>query len=219
MKNTTAILIGATGATGNELLQLLLNDADFSKVIVFGRNAPKTVHPKLESRVVDFDQIEKWKNEIQGDVLFSALGTTLKQAGSKDLQYKIDVTYQLEVAKAAAHNDVSQLVLVSSYGANKNASFFYPKIKGILEEEVKKLSFKALHIFQPPVLIRPKDIKRSGENAFVVLIGWFNALGLFLTQQPMSVKDLALKMLLVSKKINQDKVQEYPPKKIRSIEK
>ena len=84
---------------------------------------------------------------MTGDVLFSALGTTKKDAGSKDSQYKVDFTYQFNVAKIAAKNRVKHLVLVSSVGANSKSLFFYPKIKGQLEDEVKKLAFDKIHMF------------------------------------------------------------------------
>ena len=65
--------------------------------------------------------------------MFSALGTTKKDAGGKDQQYEIDYTYQYKFAKIAAENGVGQFSLVSSVGANAKSSFFYPKIKGALE--------------------------------------------------------------------------------------
>ena len=129
-----ALVIGATGATGRELVQLLLKDEDFDKVTIFVRNAPTINHKKLKIQVIDFKKIEKNKDLIKGDILFSALGTTKKDAGEKDQQYEIDYTYQYEFAKIAADNGVGQLSLVSSVGANAKSSFFYPKIKGALEE-------------------------------------------------------------------------------------
>ena len=97
-------------------------------------------------------------------MLFSCLGTTLKDAGSKDKQFLVDYTYQYEFAKVASENDVSIYSLVSSTGANENSLFFYPKIKGKLEEAVKKLPFNTIHIFQPPTLIRQKELIRIGEK-------------------------------------------------------
>ena len=98
----TALLIGATGLVGGALLDLLLNDNRFEKVKVFVRRSTGESHPKLEEYQVDFDTLLTWKEFLKGDVLFSALGTTLKKAGSKEAQYKIDYTYQYELAKASS---------------------------------------------------------------------------------------------------------------------
>lgn len=141
MKKLHALVIGATGATGRELVKLLLEDDDFEQVTIFVRNVPSIKHEKLKTYVIDFKEIEKHKDLIKGDVLFSALGTTKKDAGGKNEQYLVDYTYQYEFAKTASDNGVKNYSLVSSTGANANSSFFYPKMKGELESEVKKLIF------------------------------------------------------------------------------
>ena len=142
-----ALIIGATGATGTALTKELLLDDTYSEVHIFVRTPPETTHPKLKIHQVDFDNIDSWEEKLTGDVLFSAMGTTLKIAGSKEAQYKIDVTYQHQAAKAASKNKVPTLLLVSSIGANHKSFIFYPKIKGLLEEMVKKLPFKNRYIF------------------------------------------------------------------------
>src|SRR5689334_5676279 len=101
MDGRTAMVIGATGLVGSHLVQLLLHDDRFAVVKIFARRSTGIQHPKLQERIIDFDHPERWKHLITGDVLFSALGTTLKTAGSKEAQYKIDHTYQFNVAKAA----------------------------------------------------------------------------------------------------------------------
>ena len=134
MKKLNALVIGATGATGRELVKLLLNDNEVEKVTIFVRNAPVINHEKLKTCVIDFNEIENHKDLIKGDVLFSALGTTKKDAGGKKEQYSVDYTFQHEFAKIAAINGVENYSLVSSVGANSKSSFFYPKTKGALED-------------------------------------------------------------------------------------
>ena len=95
-----ALLIGATGATGKDLLELLLNDDSFEKVDIFVRLKLDIHHNKLNIHVIDFDQPDKWWHLVKGDVLFSCLGTTLKAAGSKEGQKKVDYDYQLQFEKA-----------------------------------------------------------------------------------------------------------------------
>ena len=124
-----AIVIGATGATGTALLEQLIIDNLFSKIIVFSRTKPLISSDKIIVNIVDFEKIELWKDKIIGDVLFSALGTTKKDAGSKEAQYKVDFTYQYNFALSAAENKVKKILLVSSVGANDKSNFFYPKIR------------------------------------------------------------------------------------------
>ncbi|MDP2365977.1 MAG: NAD-dependent epimerase/dehydratase family protein, partial [Ignavibacteria bacterium] len=102
----TAIVIGATGLVGNFITRKLLDDNRYVKVKVFVRRSLHISNPKLEEHLINFDNIDVWKEYITGDELYSALGTTIKKAGSKDAQYKIDFTYQYEVAKASAQNRV-----------------------------------------------------------------------------------------------------------------
>ena len=194
-----ALVIGATGATGKDLLNLLLKDNRFDQVTVFVRRDLKIVHEKLKVHVIDFDQTEQWKSLVKGDVLFSCLGTTLKAAGSKDAQWKIDYTYQYEFAKAAKENQVKHYVLISAAYASSNSFFFYSKMKGQLEEAVTALSFPKLTIFNPPILKR-KDSDRSTEVASIKTIEFLNKLGLFSSQHPLPTEVLAQAMINAAKK-------------------
>ena len=214
MKNLHALVIGATGATGRELVQLLLKDDDFSQVSIFVRTAPNIKHKKLKTHVIDFKELEKNKDIIKGDVLFSALGTTKKDAGGKDQQYEIDYTFQYEFAKIAAENGVGQLSLVSSVGANAKSSFFYPKIKGALEEAVKKLNFKKIDIFQPPMLIRQPDLMREGEKSGIKILNRLNKIGILKSQKPLAVEALAEKMLKIAKTPSKEKATTFLPKNL-----
>jgi uncharacterized protein YbjT (DUF2867 family) len=141
MIKKTAIVIGATGLVGSHLMRYLLEDDRYGLVKVFARRAVHLENAKLEKYIVDFERIESWRDEVTGDELFSALGTTRKQAGSKDAQYVVDFTYQYEVAKAAAENGVGTYVLVSSAGSDAGSRFFYTRMKGELEDAVRSLPF------------------------------------------------------------------------------
>ena len=195
-----AIIIGSTGATGTELTLQLLDHKNFNEVHVFVRSIPKINHPKLNVHKVDFNEINTWSEKLKGDVLFLAMGTTLKTARSKEAQYKVDVTYQFETAKAAANNNVPKLILVSSIGANHKSIFFYPKIKGLLEEMVKKLNFKSICILRPPVLDRGEVMMRANEKKSITFIKRLNKIGLLLSQKPMTTLLLANKMILLASK-------------------
>ena len=193
-----ALLIGATGATGKDLLDLLLKDDDFHQVDIFVRRALSIQHEKLKVHVIDFDKPDQWKHLVKGDVLFSCLGTTLKAAGSKEAQWKIDYDYQFEFARAARENNVESYLLVSASNASPNSLFFYGKMKGKLEEAVKALGFKQTTIFNPPLLIR-KDSDRPMEVVGKKVLDFFNKIGLFSSQKPLPTEVLAQAMINASK--------------------
>tara|TARA_B100000614_G_scaffold219518_1_gene205742 strand:+ start:176 stop:823 length:648 start_codon:yes stop_codon:yes gene_type:complete len=212
-----ALVIGSTGATGTELTKQLIEHEEFTEVRVFVRNVPKINHPKLNVHKVDFNEISSWSDQLTGDVLFLAMGTTLKTAGSKEAQYKVDVTYQYEVAKAAAKNNVSKLILVSSVGASSNSIFFYPKIKGKLEEMVKKLNFKSICILRPPVIDRGESMMRPTERKTIAFIKRLNKFGLLVSQKPITSFFLARKMVELVNKETIEKTIILEPKDIFNL--
>ena len=188
-----AIVIGATGAVGKDLVEELLSRREYEKIITFTRRPLDIKSEKIESYIIDFDRPSDWVHLVKGDVLFSALGTSLKQAGSKEAQYRIDHDYQVSFAKAARRNGVRHLVIVSSLGADPASSFFYLKLKGIIERDVEALGFPGFTILRPPSLIR-KHAKRPAETVSVKLFQLANALGLFKTMAPVPTEAVARKM-------------------------
>lgn len=193
-----ALVIGATGATGKDLVTQLLNDKDFEAVDVFVRKPIDIQNNKLNVHIVNFEKPEEWKNNVKGDVAFSCLGTTLKAAGSKEAQRKVDYDYQYEFAKAAKENNVEDYILVSAYGANPKSKIFYSKIKGELEEAVKQLHFTKITIFKPGMLER-KDSDRTGEVLGSRIVKFANKLGLLESQKPLPTNILAKAMIKSSK--------------------
>jgi uncharacterized protein YbjT (DUF2867 family) len=209
-----ALVLGATGATGQELVKFLIQDPIFEKVTIFVRRKVDLKHKKLNIHVIDFTKLDNYRKLVSGDVLFSALGTTLANAGSKENQYLVDFSYQYDFAKIASDNKVSTLSLVSSLGADENSLFFYTKIKGKLEQAVKLLNFKNIQIFQPPSLIRQPELMRSGEKIGVKFFKTICSLGFLNTFKPISVNDLAFKMIEESKLVRNNRVTTYDPKSI-----
>ncbi|HEU4471626.1 MAG TPA: NAD(P)H-binding protein [Flavisolibacter sp.] len=200
MVQKTALVIGATGLVGSALLRQLLNDDRFGVVRIFVRRPSGIVHAKLEEHLIDFDQPSGWEHLVTGDVLFSALGTTLKQAGSKAAQYKIDHSYQLAFAGAASRNGVPVYVLVSSAMANEGSAIFYTRMKGELERDVKKLPFRAIYILQPGMLSGDRKEQRMGEQIGTKVIRLLNRFGIAKSQQPVPAYVVAQAMIRLSQK-------------------
>lgn len=188
-----ALIIGATGATGKDLVQILLNDPDYTAVVIFVRRASGITHPKLSEIITDFDKLEAVAEQIKGDVWFSCLGTTLKAAGSKEKQWHIDYKIPLKFAAIARRNGIPATVLLSAYGASTTSNVFYSKMKGRLEEGIDALAFDQYIIFRPGLLLR-KDTDRFGERIMSGLLNFVNTLGLFKKFRPLPTLLLAEKL-------------------------
>jgi len=169
-----AILIGATGLIGSELLRQLLADSNYSEVMVLSRRRTGVTHVKLKEILLDFDNLTDYKSELIGDVLFSTMGTTIKKAGSQKVQYKIDYTYQYTAARIAADNGIKQLVLLSSAGANAESNVFYSRIKGELDEVVQRLNFNSVAIIRPSMLVGNRKEFRLAEKVFTPIMYAFS---------------------------------------------
>lgn len=164
MNTRTALIIGATGLTGEQLLQQLLNNATYSKVIAVVRKPLAIHHPKLENLVVDFSNLELYKAQLKADDVYCAIGTTIGKAGSQEAFKKVDYDYPLQIAELALWNGARRFILVSSMGADAKSGIFYSRTKGELEEAIKALRYEAVIIFRPSILLGDRKEQRTGEE-------------------------------------------------------
>lgn len=188
-----ALIIGATGATGKDLVQVLLQDRDYTAVVIFVRRSTAIVHPKLREIVIDFNKLENESDVIKGDVWFSCLGTTMKTAGSREKQWHIDYDIPAKFAEIAKRNGVSKAVLLSAYGASAKSDVFYSKVKGNLEDRIASLAFDQYIIFRPGLLLR-KNTDRFGERVTAWALKMLNFLGLIRKFRPLPTFTLAEKL-------------------------
>ncbi|MEI9946759.1 MAG: NAD(P)H-binding protein [Chitinophagaceae bacterium] len=188
-----ALIIGATGATGKDLVNILLQDPAYTEVVIFVRRSIGMPHPKLLEIVTDLNKLEEVSALIKGDVWFSCLGTTLKAAGSKEKQRHIDYDIPLKFAEIAKRNGIYRTVLLSAYGASATSKVFYSRIKGQLEEKIDSLAFGSYIIFKPGMLLR-KDTDRAGERVMAGVLKFLNSLGLIRKFQPIPTSILAEKL-------------------------
>ncbi len=164
----TAIVIGSSGLIGSELVKQLQNNANYSKIILLNRKASGIAHQKIEERIINFDAPDL--KGISGDDIFCAIGTTIRKAGSKAAQYKIDCEYPSTLAALLKPQGVKQFVLVSSIGADENTSNFYLRTKGQLEKNIANLGFQTTLIFRPSILLGKRKEFRLGEKIAIVLM-------------------------------------------------
>lgn len=160
----TALLAGATGLIGSQLLPMLLASERYSKVIVVGRRAVPTVHPKLTQVVIELDRLEDVRLQLIADDVYCCLGTTMRQAGSKEAFFKVDFLYVVNLAAITAANFAAQFLVVSSMGADADSLIYYSRVKGEMEAAVQQAPFRAIHIFRPSLLLGERTQPRLGER-------------------------------------------------------
>lgn len=167
----TALLIGATGLIGNQLLTKLLHSPFYSRVIVLTRRSLEVRNTKLTEVIFDFDRPDA--SQVTADDIFCCLGTTIKKAGSREAFKKVDFEYPLKVAKLAKLNGASKYIIITAMGADPKSGIFYNRVKGEIESELKRLNFDSLHILQPSLLLGDRKESRTGEKVGEMLMAVF----------------------------------------------
>lgn len=194
----TALVLGATGAIGRELVAQLLEDHTYTQVQTFVRRSSGITHPRLVEHVVDLSNPEAWAECVRGHVAFCTIGTTLSDAGSKEAQWVVDYDYPVAFARMAKAGGVQSFVLVSSMGASVSSRFFYLRMKGQMEQAIRGCGFTRLVIARPPLLIRP-GTDRLGERIALPLMRVLNAVGLFRSRAPMHTADVARALIALDR--------------------
>jgi NAD-dependent epimerase/dehydratase len=164
----TAVIIGATGAVGKEILKEILADNFYNKVYILGRESIGKLgdEERLTKIIVDFENLNFDTSILEDADVFASLGTTIKIAGSKENQRKIDVDYTVNFSKLC-EGKVRSFNVVSAIGANSKSKNFYNSLKGELEDKLKVMNLGVLRIFQPSLLISKRDDKRFLEELFM----------------------------------------------------
>lgn len=171
-----ALIVGATGLIGGQLLELLLADDRYSKVTALSRKPLSINHSKLDNVVVDFNRLSEYFDRLSADDVFCCLGTTMKQAGSPEAFRKVDFEYPLEIAKITKGLGAKQFLIITALGASKKSSFYYNKVKGEVEEAIGNQGFESYHIFRPSFLQGKRIESRAGEEATKVFFSIFGFL-------------------------------------------
>ncbi|MBC5839115.1 NAD(P)H-binding protein [Flavobacterium muglaense] len=198
----TALIIGSTGLIGSELLQLLLKNDNYSKVIAFSKREIDVQHPKLEVQIINFDKPESYESLVKGDDFFCTIGTTIKKAGSKEAFKKVDYNYPKQFATAALQNGVNQFLLISSMGADQDSTNFYLKTKGEIEQFLKESAFKSVTILRPSLLLGNRNEFRFAEKTggFLMKAFSFLLIGKLKNYKPIESKTVAKALELIAQK-------------------
>lgn len=165
-----ALIVGSTGLVGNELLHILLEGEEYDQVIAMVRSPLQLNHTKLTEIVVDFDKLQNNPVCFAVDDVFCCLGTTIKKAKSKEAMYKVDVEYPLTIAQMAKDKSAKQFLLISSMGANPKSSVWYSRMKGSLEQELRKINYDSISILRPSLLLGNRKEFRLGERFSGVIL-------------------------------------------------
>ena len=196
--DNVAVIIGATGAVGREILEEVLEKDFYKKVYVLGRSSitKLTDNEKLGKIVVDFENLEFETNILNNADVFAALGTTIKIAKTKENQRKIDLDYTINFAKIC-EGRVRSFNVVSAVGANSRSKSFYSSLKGELEEQLQKMNLGTLRIYRPSLLIAKRVDKRMMEGFFIKLFPMlkFILYGKFKKYSPIEVELLGKEMV------------------------
>jgi len=196
-----AIVVGASGLIGSELLKVLLADDQYDRVVALVRKPLQLVHTKLDQIAIDFDKLNEYAHLIDGDVLFCALGSTKKKTPDLVKYRKIDHDYPLHLARIAVDQGIKQYHLISSIGANKDSSNFYTKMKGETEEDIKASGLEGLIIYRPSLLTGDRKEKRFAEGLMQSISKLINPLlvGSIKKYRSIEAKTVAVAMVKLSK--------------------
>lgn len=194
----SALIAGATGLVGTELLHVLLESPRYEEVKILVRKPIDVVHPKLKQITADFDQLENYQSYFDVDDVFCCLGTTIKKAGSQEAFKIVDYDYPVKLALMAQTAGVQNFLVISALGANAQSKVFYSRTKGQLENQLKEINLKALHIFQPSLLLGNRQEFRLGEKIASILSPVFSPLmvGKMKRYKPVTARRVALAMFI-----------------------
>lgn len=212
-----AIVSGASGMVGMQLLHQLFQNESFDWIISFGRRELALKHHKLVQIKVDFDHLDKvdleeaarqqnmggekqpllkaLKEASTSYVAFCALGTTIKKAGSKENFYRVDHDFVIDFARMALRMGVKRFLYVSALGADAQSSIFYSKVKGEVENDLKRMDFDYVGIFQPSLLLGERNESRPGEEIGKVVMKVITFIGLFKKYKPVYGHQVAKAMV------------------------
>jgi uncharacterized protein YbjT (DUF2867 family) len=197
----SAVVFGATGLVGKELINALLENNDFGSITAVVRQQLVLTDPKLKQmKLPDFSKLMDLRDKLKAGVFFCCVGTTIKTAGSKEEFARVDLEIPKKIAQLAEALSIPSLVAISSIGADANSSNFYLRTKGEMEKAVREIYHGNLKFVRPSLLMGNRDEFRFGEKvsvAFMKGFGWLFA-GPFKKYRGIYARDVARTMIKIS---------------------
>ena len=196
----TALVFGSTGLVGSHLLDQLIKNENYNKIKLFVRSEIIINDLKVEIVKTDFNNMEKHKEEMTGDHCYFCIGTTKQNSPDKDEYRRVELDLPKQIAQITKSNSVNSFVFVSSGYADPNSSGDYLKFKGLVEEELKRLSFNKLGIMRPSFLIGDRKEKRLGEKLGIFVFKLLSPLflGPLKKMKPIQSEKVAKAMIKIS---------------------
>lgn len=194
----TAVIAGASGLVGSSLLTMLLDSGHYDKVISLGRKTLPLNHEKLQQLQVDFTDLSSFHEHC--DHVYCCLGTTIRVAGTKERFFQVDHDFPLELAKVTLKNGATSFTVITAIASDEKSRWFYSRVKGKLENELKLLGFNNLNILRPSMLLGPRKEFRLGEwisKKIMILFSWL------IPEKYKAVKHLAVARCMIQSAIQQ----------------
>jgi uncharacterized protein YbjT (DUF2867 family) len=214
----TAIVAGSSGLIGRSLINLILNDDNYNRVISVGRRNIAVSHPKLSQVTLDFERLEDKKEALYGDVFFYCIGTTKKKTPDAVQYERIEFFYPCQTAAAASNNNISQFHFVSSLGADSKSTNTYLKLKGRAEEAIQQLKFKSVHCYRPSLLKGDRKEFRLLEKLLIGVMSILNPLLIGKLKRYKSIDaDIVAKTMLNQSLQDITGIQVYESDQIREL--
>jgi uncharacterized protein YbjT (DUF2867 family) len=199
-KPKSALLVGASGLVGGHCLRYLLEEPSYTKVIVLVRKPLTIVHDKFVQHVIDFGELETQCEYLAAEDVYCCLGTTIKKAGTQEAFRKVDFDYPVKLAALTEHCGANQFLIVSSLGADPHSRIFYNRVKGEVEEAIRKMPLMAFHVFRPSLLLGERKEHRAGEKIGAVAMTALNPamIGPLRKYRAIQARDVAKAMVRVA---------------------
>jgi uncharacterized protein YbjT (DUF2867 family) len=169
LSGRSVLVVGATGLVGGEIVKQLAADETVGRIVVLVRRIPEGLPSRVEAHAVDFNALDAYASLFAVDQIICALGTTIKQAGSQAAFRRVDFEYPLTVARLGQKNGARHFLLVSALGANSESGFFYNRVKGELEDQLRSLGYRAVTIARPSLLMGARKEFRFFERIGMVI--------------------------------------------------
>ncbi len=158
------IIAGATGLVGSKLTSMMAGSPAVNEVKVVTRRPTGLMGSSINEIHVDFDRLADSADKFDADVAYCCLGTTMKNAGSKEAFFRVDHDYVVEFATLVHRAGVRRFYVITAMGADEKSTFYYNRVKGETEKDLRQIGFAELHILRPSLLLGDRKESRPGES-------------------------------------------------------